>query len=63
MLLSKKEERNKVQMIFNIMVGVLGFFAIAAGVFAWKLENGSFGEEDEDEGNLEVITEQRKDEE
>lgn len=59
----QKEERNKYIMIFNIMVGVLGFLAIVAGVFAWKLENGSFGEEDEIEGNVEVITEHRKDEE
>lgn len=49
-------------MMFNIMVGVLGLLALVAGIFAWKLENGSFGEEDETEGNLEVIVDQRKEE-
>lgn len=50
-------------MIFNIIVGVLGVFAIGAGVFAWKLENGSFGQEDEMDEKLEVSAVQGKDEE
>ena len=36
----QKEERNKYSMIFNIMVGVLGFLAIVAGV-SWN-GNDSF---------------------
>lgn len=59
----KKKERNRVNMMFNIMVGVLGLFAVAAGVFAWKLENGSFGEEEDSDGGLETVIGQRKDEE
>ena len=59
----QKEERNKYSMIFNIMVGVLGFLAIVAGVFAWKLENGSFGEKEDTDGTLENVTNQGKDEE
>lgn len=49
-------------MIFNIMVGILGLFAVVVGVFSWKLENGSFGEEDTD-GTLETAMNQGKDEE
>lgn len=50
-------------MIFNIVVGVLGVLAIVAGVFAWKLENGSFGEEDETDETLKMAAGQGKDEE
>lgn len=50
-------------MIFNIMVGALGLFAVAVGVFSWKLENGSFGGEDDTDGSLETVIDQGKDEE
>ena len=49
-------------MIFNIMVGILGLFSVAVGVFSWKLENGSFEEEDTDE-IFETTMNQGKDEE
>ncbi len=58
----KEKKGIEYKMMFNIMVGVLGLLAVVAGIFAWKLENGSFGEEDETEGNLEVIVDQRKEE-
>lgn len=50
-------------MMFNIMVVILGLFAVAAGVFSWKLENGSFGEEEDTDGILETVSDQGKDEE
>lgn len=50
-------------MIFHIMVGVLGFLAIVAGIFAWKLENGSFGEDTGTDEKLDMAAEQGKNEE
>lgn len=50
-------------MLFNIMIVVFGLIALAAGVFSWKLENGSFGEEENTDGTLETAIDQGKDEE
>ena len=50
-------------MLFHIMIVVFGLIAIAAGVFSWKLENGSFGEEEDINGTLETVSDQGKDEE
>lgn len=50
-------------MLFNIMIVVLGLIAVAATVFSWKLENGSFGEKEDADGTLENVTNQGKDEE
>ena len=63
MTFGAKRERNRVSMLINILIVVLGLIALAAGVFSWKLENGSFGEEEDNDGILETVIDQGKDEE
>lgn len=50
-------------MLINILIVVFGLIALAAGVFSWKLENGSFGGEEDTDGTLETVIDQGKDEE